>query len=76
VPPPIPTPVRDQRARIADLLQRAARDGLLRSDLPDGLAQAHLHQVIDLLARQFPDHDPARAADIVVGTMLGGIGQD
>jgi len=36
-------------------------EGLIRSDLPDGMAQAQLHQIIALLARQLPD-DPARAS--------------
>jgi hypothetical protein len=31
--------------------------------------------MVGLMARQFPDIEPAPAADIVVDAMLGGIGQ-
>jgi AcrR family transcriptional regulator len=64
----------DQRAQVATFLRRAMDEGFIRSDLPDGLAQAQLHLIIALLARQFPDHDPARAADIAVDTLLRGLG--
>jgi hypothetical protein len=63
----------DQRAQVATFMRRAADEGLIRSDLPDGLAQAQLHLIIALLARQFPDHDPAQAADIAVHTLLEGL---
>jgi AcrR family transcriptional regulator len=62
------------RAQIAAFLRRAMDEGLIRSDLPDGVAQALLHQIIILLARQFRDHDAAEAADIAVNTLLTGIG--
>jgi AcrR family transcriptional regulator len=65
----------DQRARVAAFIRRAVDEGVIRSDLPDGMAQALLHQLIALLARQFRDHDPARVADIAVETLLRGLGQ-
>lgn len=64
----------DQRAQVAAFMRRAMNEGLIRSDLPDGMAQAQLHQIIALLARQFPD-DPARAADLAVHTLLRGTGR-
>jgi AcrR family transcriptional regulator len=62
-----------QRAQVAAFMRRAMHEGLIRSDLPDGMAQAQLHQIIALLARHLPD-DPARAADIAVDTLLTGVG--
>jgi AcrR family transcriptional regulator len=66
----------DQRQRVAGLIRRAIDEGLIRSDLSDGMAVALLYQLITLLARQFRDHDPARAADVAVDTLLRGIGQN
>ncbi|HEY0576965.1 MAG TPA: hypothetical protein VGD73_22905 [Pseudonocardia sp.] len=63
-----------QREQIAAFLRRAMDEGLIRSDLPEGLAQALLHQIIILLARQFRDQDAAEVADIAVNTLLTGIG--
>jgi len=65
----------DQRAQVAAFMRRAMDEGLIRSDLPEGMAQAQLHQMIALLAQQFPDHDPALAADIAVDTLLRGTGR-
>jgi hypothetical protein len=65
----------EQRAQIGAFLRRAMDEGLIRSDLPDGMAQALLHQIITMLAKQFDGHDPARAADIAVDTLLSGIGR-
>jgi AcrR family transcriptional regulator len=62
-----------QRAQVSTFMRRAMSEGLIRSDLPDGMAQAQLHQIIALLARQLPD-DPARASDIAVDTLLTGVG--
>jgi len=63
-----------QRERIAAFLQRAMDEGVIRSDLPDGLAQALLHQIVILLGRQFRDLDAPEIADIAVNTLLVGIG--
>jgi AcrR family transcriptional regulator len=65
----------EQRAQIGAFLRRAMDEGLIRSDLPDGMAQALLHQIITMLAKQFDGHDPARAADIAVDTLLSVIGR-
>jgi len=63
-----------QRERIAAFLRRAMDEGVIRSDLPDGLAQALLHQIVILLGRQFRDLDAAEVADVAVDTLLVGIG--
>jgi AcrR family transcriptional regulator len=64
----------EQRARVAAFMRRAMDEGLIRSDLPDGMAVALLHATIDLLALRFPD-EPACAADIAVDTLLKGLGR-
>jgi len=66
----------DQRERVAAFMQRAMDEGLIRTDLPDGVAPALLHKIIALVTFQLPDHDPARAADVAVDTLLRGIGQN
>jgi AcrR family transcriptional regulator len=63
-----------QRGRIATFVGRAINEGLIRSDLPDGMANALLSEIIALTARQFRDLEPARAADIVVDIVLNGVG--
>jgi hypothetical protein len=55
-------------------LDRATADGLLRPDLPRGWAGALLPQLMTLIARQQPELPAGRAADIVVDTLLHGIG--
>ncbi|HEY1967359.1 MAG TPA: TetR family transcriptional regulator [Pseudonocardia sp.] len=57
-------------------MRRAADEGLIRSDLPDGMAVALLKQTIALLARKFGEIERGRAADIAVDILLGGIGQN
>jgi AcrR family transcriptional regulator len=64
----------EQRARIAVFVQRAMDEGLIRSDLPEGMAVALLHEIIGLLALQFPDDDPGQAADVAVDALLKGMG--
>ncbi|MET7441281.1 TetR/AcrR family transcriptional regulator [Streptomyces sp. NPDC004082] len=55
-------------------LQRATDEGLLRSDLPQGWASALLPQLTHLVNRQLPELSPGRAADVVVDTLLHGLG--
>jgi AcrR family transcriptional regulator len=68
------TRVLNQRGQLAAFMRRAMDEGVIRTDLPDGLPEALLHQIITVLAK-FDDHDPDRAADIAVDFLLGGIGQ-
>ncbi|MFE2541658.1 TetR/AcrR family transcriptional regulator [Actinacidiphila glaucinigra] len=66
---------RDASAHEVDVfLARATAEGLLRLDLPEGWASALLPQLMHLVARQLPELSPARAADVVVDTLLHGIG--
>ena len=55
-------------------LERAANEGLLRSDLPQGWVSALLSQLMHLASRQMPELSPAQAADVVVDTLLRGLG--
>jgi AcrR family transcriptional regulator len=64
-----------QRQKIDTFLRRAADDGLVRADLPDGMAWLLLHDIVDLVAHQYPGRDCGRAADLAVDVLLGGIGR-
>ncbi|MBU3870026.1 TetR family transcriptional regulator [Streptomyces sp. 4503] len=66
---------RDASSREVDtFLQRATDEGLLRPGLPEGWASALLPQLMHLVSRQMPQLSPAQAADVVVDTLLHGIG--
>ncbi|MFD5739462.1 TetR/AcrR family transcriptional regulator [Streptomyces massasporeus] len=66
---------RDASVREVDgFLERATKEGLLRSDLPQGWASALLPQLMHLASRQMPGLSPAQAADVVVDTLLRGLG--
>ncbi|MFF8381275.1 TetR/AcrR family transcriptional regulator [Streptomyces sp. NPDC015661] len=66
---------RDMSVREVDIfLERAADEGLLRAGLPQGWASALLPQLMHLVARQLPELSPGQAADIVVDTLLKGLG--
>lgn len=66
--------VAQQRGRVEVFLRRAADEGVFRSDLPDGLASALLHDIIGLMSHRFRDLDCGRAADLAVETLLNGVG--
>ncbi|MFF7892662.1 TetR/AcrR family transcriptional regulator [Streptomyces sp. NPDC007907] len=66
---------RDACVREVDVfLERATSEGLLRPGLPPGWASALLPQLMHLVSRQMPALSPARAADVVVDTLLRGLG--
>jgi AcrR family transcriptional regulator len=62
------------RGRIETFLRRATDEGLIRTDLPDGMPWALLYSIVDLVALRFPELECGRAADLAVETLLGGIG--
>lgn len=67
---------RDASIREVDaFLRRATDEGLLRSDAPAGWAGVLLPQLMHLASRQMPDLSAARAADLVVDTLLRGLGR-
>lgn len=55
-------------------LRRATDEGLLRPDLPHGWAGALLPQLMHLVSRQLPELSAGQAADVVVDTLLNGLG--
>ena len=66
---------RDRSVREVDaFLQRATDEGLLRPGLPKGWTSALLPQLMHLVSRQLPELSPAQAADVVVDTLLHGLG--
>jgi AcrR family transcriptional regulator len=71
-------PVRRRRERsvreLADFLHRAADEGVLRPGLPEGWAMVVLPQLMNLASRELAGLSPARAADVVVDTLLNGLG--
>jgi len=64
----------EQRERIETFLRRAVDEGLIRTDLPDGMAWTLLYGIVSLVAHQFTDLEGGRAADLAVEILLGGIG--
>ncbi|WP_406469142.1 TetR/AcrR family transcriptional regulator [Streptomyces sp. NBC_01594] len=66
---------RDTSVREVDaFLERATDEGLLRPGLPQGWASALLPQLMHLVSRTMPELSPAQAADVVVDTLLHGLG--
>ena len=55
-------------------VDRATDEGLLRSDLPPGWVSALLAPLMRHAAENLPDLSPAQAADVVVDTLLPGVG--
>jgi AcrR family transcriptional regulator len=64
-----------QHEKIGDFLRRAADEGLIRADLPDGMPGLLLHRIVILVAQQFSGLECGRAADLAVDILLGGIGR-
>jgi AcrR family transcriptional regulator len=56
-------------------LRRATDEGLLRPGLPQGWASALLPQLMHLVSRQLPALSAGQAADVVVDTLLNGLGK-
>ncbi|MEV5650729.1 TetR family transcriptional regulator [Nocardia sp. NPDC052254] len=61
-------------AEVDTFLRRATDEGLLRPGLPEGWVSALLAQLMVNAAESLPELDPARAADVVVDTLLRGVG--
>ncbi|RFC78498.1 TetR/AcrR family transcriptional regulator [Streptomyces sp. AcE210] len=70
--------VRERRnASVRDVdafLQRAVDEGVLRAELPEGWSSALLPQLMHLVVRQMPDLSDGQAADLVVDTLVKGVG--
>ncbi|WP_345430044.1 helix-turn-helix domain-containing protein [Actinoallomurus vinaceus] len=61
--------------RLDAFMRRAADEGFLRAGLPAGWARAVLDDLVDSAAHRFPDLRPPQAADLVVDTLLNGLGR-
>lgn len=70
--------IRERRRRLIDevdlFLRRATDEGLLRSDLPPGWVGTLLPPLMRNAADELPELSAAQAADVVVGTLLRGVG--
>jgi hypothetical protein len=55
-------------------LDRATEEGLLRPGLPGRWAAAVLPELVNLVNREQPGLSPGQAADVVVETLLQGVG--
>jgi AcrR family transcriptional regulator len=64
----------EQSQRLDRFVQRASDAGLLRADLPAGWARSVLDSLVDSAAHDFDGIEAPRAADLVVDTLLNGIG--
>lgn len=61
-------------AEVRRFLTRAVDDGLLRPDQSVDWIDGLLRQLMHLASAELSDADPARAADVVVDTLLHGVG--
>lgn len=70
--------IRERRKRLTDevdlFLRRATDEGLLRSDLPPGWVGKLLPPLMRNAADELPELSAAQAADVVVETLLRGVG--
>ncbi|KAB8183078.1 TetR/AcrR family transcriptional regulator [Microbispora catharanthi] len=70
--------LRERRRRLIDdvdaFLQRATDEGLLRSDLPPGWVATVLPPLLEQAAEGLSELSAAQAADVVVDTLLRGVG--
>jgi AcrR family transcriptional regulator len=65
----------EQSARLTAFVERAIDEGLLQDGLPVGWARALLDRLVDTAAHDFPDLAAPQAADLVVRTLLEGVGR-
>ncbi len=70
--------LRERRRRLIDdvdaFLRRATDEGLLRSDLPPGWVATVLPPLMEQAAEELSELSAAQAADVVVDTLLRGVG--
>lgn len=55
-------------------MDRATREGVIRPELPDRWARAQLVHLTNLAAHEMPELTPAQGADLIVQSLLQGIG--
>jgi hypothetical protein len=64
----------EQSARLDAFVRRTIDEGHLRPGTDAAWARAVLDGLVDTVAHQFPAMEPPRAADLVAGTFLTGLG--
>jgi AcrR family transcriptional regulator len=64
----------EQIGWIDAFVARAVEEGVLRADLPEGWARNVLRRLMDAAAHDHEDLEPGPAADLVVATLLEGLG--
>ncbi|MFJ4467601.1 TetR/AcrR family transcriptional regulator [Streptomyces sp. NPDC089424] len=64
----------EQSQRLTRFIERAIDEGFLRSDVSAAWARAVLDQLVQSAAHQFPDMAAPEAADMVVDTLVRGLG--
>lgn len=62
------------RARLDAFVDRAIAEGFFRADLPKDWIRALLDRTVHLAAHQVPDLTAPQCTDLVVATLLKGIG--
>lgn len=62
------------RARMDAFVDRAVTEGFFRDDVPHGWIRAMLDHTVHVAAHQFPDLAAPQCADLVVETLLKGLG--
>jgi AcrR family transcriptional regulator len=65
----------EQSARLDRFIERATTEHLLRSELPIGWPRSMLDSLVDNAAHTFTEIEPPQAADLIVDTLLKGVGQ-
>ncbi len=60
--------------RLEDFVRRAADDGMLRSDVPLVWITEVLRRLVEIVAHDHTDMKAPQAADLVVATLLRGLG--
>lgn len=63
------------RDRMDAFVDRAVAEGLFRDDIPHEWIRVMLDHTVHLAARQFPDLGAPQCADLVVRTLLKGLGR-
>lgn len=63
------------RERLDVFIERAAAEGLFRTDLPAGWVRRTLDEYVHVAAHRYPDLEPPQAADLIVDCLLNGLGR-
>ena len=65
----------EQSGRLDAFVRRATDEGFFRAGLPSGWVRSILDGLVDTAAHEFAGIEPPQAADLVVETLLRGVGR-